>query len=126
MGLGPHGASLQARVGRRTETMGELELLVDQRDRGEARMRARIRHAAKHRTPAKPLAPVEETDSKIAVDFGRRQARLWIWRGEAIPSKGLVAGEPYRGDEIRNAGFKLPKLKGRPKNATRKTKIKAS
>lgn len=111
MGMGPKGTSLLARLGRPTEPLGDtLWIQIDQQERGEARMRARIRYGEKHKTPKKPLAPVEQTNEKHPGDG----ARLWKWIGEEIASKGLLPGDLYASDQIREAGFKTPKLTKKP------------
>jgi hypothetical protein len=106
MGLGPRGSSLLERL-RRPPEPGEdtLWIQIDQQTRGEARQQARTRHQQKHKTPKKPLAPVEQTEQR-----GEDRIRLWKWIGEDIPSKNLWAQGLVTGEWIRKCGFKLPKL----------------
>ena len=107
MGLGPHGSSLLQRLERPMEPAGDtLWYAMEQEARRDARMQARIRHQQKHKTPKKPKAPVEQTNEKHPGDG----ARLWKWVGVEIASKGLLLGDLYASDQIREAGFKLPKL----------------
>jgi len=114
MGLGPHGSSLLERLGRPTEPGGDtLWIQIDQQERGEARMQARIRHQQKHKTPKKPEAPVRPLEYKIE---GKRH---WLWEGEDIPSKELFRTCHYSPERIRAAGFKLPRLQKQKKKGKR-------
>lgn len=116
MGLGPNGSSLLERLGRPTEPGGDtLWIQIDQQQRGEARAQARMRYQQKHKAPKKPEAPVEPLPSKA-----KGQEREWWWRGETIMSKGLVQGDRYFTNQIRAAGFKLPRLEKKPKKAREK------
>lgn len=106
VGFGPNNSSLLERVGKQFEmTLDWLEM--DRSERGQARRVAAIRYGMKHKKQQKPLAPVEETTEKHYGD----KARLWKWNGEEIASKGLLPGDLYASDQIREAGFRLPKLK---------------
>lgn len=106
MGLGPHSSSLLKRASRSAEPISLLEVQADQGYRSRARIAARISHAAKHKAKVKPLAPVEETDYKLP----ETNERLWKWTGEQRPAKLIPLGWFYTSVELRNAGFKLPKL----------------
>src|SRR5574341_1353938 len=120
MGLGPKGSSLLERLGRPTEPAGDtIWFAIEQQERGEARMQARIRHQQKHKTPKKPLAPVEQTEEKLDKE------RCWVWRGEPILSKAIAADCMYESSFIRAAGFKLPKLQKQKEkaHATKATEI---
>ena len=92
--------------------MGELEVLIDQRRRGDARRLARIRYATKHKVAKKPLAPVEAW-SHTTKDENGRVVRWWKWTG--VQTERFFAGELYTSAELRAAGFKLPKLKPKAK-----------
>lgn len=111
MGLGPHGSSLLARLGKVPGlTWPEpFSMQMEQIDRQEARRDAAIRHAMKHKTPAKPLAPVAPLPKVKGLP------RRWEWTGESMPSKGLIQGLEYDTDVIREAGFKLPAIGGKKK-----------
>lgn len=118
MGLGPHGSSLLERLERSTEPgVDTLWIQIDQQERGEARMLARIRYQQRHKAPKKPEAPVEPVPLKK-----KGIEREWTWVGEPIPSKKLETLGVYFGSEIRAVGFKLPKLQKQLK----KKKEKAS
>ena len=114
MGLGPHGTSLLARMGRSTDPISLEALILDREARGQARMIARIRHAEKHKAKVKPLAPVEA----MYKEPGKEHERWWIWTGEKPLNfrrkDGVVIlftlGGAYSSQTLREAGFKLPKL----------------
>ena len=109
MGLGPNGSKLLERLGRPTEPGGDtIWIQIDQQERGEARMQARMRYQQKHKTPKKPEAPVEAGGGKGA-------QRNWLWVGESIPSKQMFKDMIYYAADIRAAGFKLPKLQKQKK-----------
>jgi len=100
--------SLLDRVGRSlvlvdSET-NEFEMALVQAERTRTRQYARILHAQKHKKPPKPIAPVE-TKKPL-----KGEQRQWKWLGEDILSKKLVQGEWYSAREIRDAGFKIPKI----------------
>src|SRR3990167_915592 len=104
MGLGPHGTSLLARMGRSASPISLEALILDREARGQARMIARIQYARKHKAKVKPLAPVVPYSKRK----GEEREREWI--GETIESKNLYKGAIYSDRYIRAAGFRLPKL----------------
>lgn len=107
MGLGPlHDDSLLRRLGRTKGVLDAWWIELEQMERTAARQQARLKYAAKHKAPVKPLAPVQQYDEKLAAG----KERLWLWIGEDIPSKQLARDYYYTSGRIRTAGFKLPKL----------------
>jgi hypothetical protein len=87
---------------------------MDRQERGQARRVAAIKWSMKHKKQQKPIAPVEETnEGKV-----NKGDRLWLWIGEEIESKNLVAGHLYSSGYLRLHGFKLPKLKKKEKKKT--------
>lgn len=106
MGLGPHGAQLLPRLGKSFQ-MTEDWVSMEQNERTQLRRAAMLAHAAKNRTPPKPMAPVQPLPKQKGVE------RLWTWTGERIESKGLWPDGTYTASQIRAAGFKLPTLGGK-------------
>ena len=82
---------------------------MDRQERGQARRKAVMKWAGKHKKQQKPLAPIEPLKK------AKGQERQWIWIGEDIPSKDLWnSGKKwitYTKKQIQEAGFRLPKLK---------------
>ena len=107
-GLGPNNTSLLERVGKQFEmTLDWLEM--DRQERGQARRLAVIRYGMKHKKQQKPTAPVRDKPKMKGYE------RQWIWEGKSMESKGMIHGQGYSGTEIRNQGFKLPKLEKKGK-----------
>jgi hypothetical protein len=92
--------------------------MLEQQDRGEQRKLKAIWYAERHKTPKKPEAPVA-AEPKL-----KGEPRMWKWTGESIPSKGFTAGEVYSVEQIRAAGFKLPKMEKPPPKPKRVKKEK--
>ena len=106
VGLGSNQTSLLERVGKKFEmTLDWLEM--DRQERGQARKIAAIKWSMKHKKQQKPVAPVEQCDDR----FSEEGKRLWIWKGEDIPSKSIQYAYMLTSDQIRKAGFRCPKLK---------------
>ena len=80
---------------------------LEQLDRQEQRRAKAAWHAAKHKAKAKPLAPATPLYKP------KGEKRLWRWDGEALESKKIYPGVRYFSEEIRAAGFKLPKIGGK-------------
>ena len=118
MELGPQGTSLLQRLGKEPDPPEALRIALDQAERSETRRLARIRYGAKHKAKVKPLAPVEERG--ITIINGEKK-RMWAWVGEKLPAKLTSILMPnaseviYSSEELREAGFKLPKLKRKSK-----------
>jgi hypothetical protein len=106
MGLGPNGTSLLVKLGRPVGlTFADpFAMMCEQAERQAARRQKAIEHAMKHHKPPKPEAPVEPMPKQSG------HPRAWRWIGESIDSKGLVTGVCYQAEQIRKAGYKLPKL----------------
>lgn len=105
MGLGPHSSSLLERVAGWSQPWRDpFAMQLEQADRREARQQKAIWHAMHRAAPKKPEAPVEAKPKE------KSKTRTWLWVGESISSKGLQKDYTYTADQIRKAGFKLPKL----------------
>ena len=110
MGLGPHGCSLLQRIAATPPMwMNPFAMQMEGIARGEARREKAIWHAQRHASPRKPEAPV------AALPKCKGEARLWLWEGESIESKGLHKECHYTAEALRKAGFKLPKIGGKTK-----------
>ena len=105
MGLGPNGASLLDRTGQPAQVWRDpFAMQLEQQDRREARQEKAIWHAMHRAQPRKPEAPV------VVIKKAKGEVRCWMWEGEDIPSKPLYKGTVYTSEQIRKAGFKLPKV----------------
>ena len=117
-GLGPHGSSLLERVAGWSQPWRDpFAMQLEQQDRREARQQKAIWHAQHRATPRKPEAPVVAGPKP---DKGL--LRLWTWVGESIESKQFYKNASYTAEQIRKAGFKMPKL---VKTTSRKAAQKA-
>jgi hypothetical protein len=105
MGLGPKESSLLDRTGRPLEPWSNpFTMQCEQIERGQARRLRAIWYAERHRKAQKPEAPAQPIPKAKGYDI------MWQWDGESIPSKGLEKDKLYTAAQLREAGFKLPKL----------------
>jgi hypothetical protein len=106
VGLGPNGVSLLGRLGKAFD-MTQDYVEMEQNERTYIRKAAQIAHGKANPSPPKPLAPV------VPEKKAKGQDRRWLWVGETIESAHMVQGLHYFSNEIRRAGFKLPKIGGK-------------
>lgn len=112
MGLGPRNISLLERLGAPLPVWSNpFAMQMEQQQRGEARREKAIWHRMRHSQLKKPLAPV------TALPKAKGYDRVWQWDGEDIMSKGLKQNSTYTAKQLRKAGFKLPVLGKKIKNA---------
>jgi len=108
MGLGPKGSSLIDRCGHDAAPWRDpFAMQLEQQDRLEQRRLKAIWWAMKHKKAQKPEAPV------LALKKVKGVPRQWKWWGEDIISTGMLRDGVYFAEDIRKAGFKLPKIGGK-------------
>jgi hypothetical protein len=108
VGLGPRGTSLAQRVSLPPPVWSNpFAMQMEGIARAEARRERAIWHRMKHAAPRKPEAPVTPKPKE------KGKSRTWLWVGEGIASKGMYEGYTYTAEQLRKAGFKLPKIGGK-------------